>query len=532
MAPYRRRRRWYRPRRRWRRRKYPYRRIWRPRRQRKYRRRVGVFKRRKKLATFWDPINKAKCTISGLDFGLITRSGDTVQRMFKTEFKPTVTTKHLEGGGVSLRIFDLHYLYHQHRMFKNKWTHTNDGFDVAQYLGTTIYLQPNPVFDYLFFWDTDLLREQPYDIIRMHPMTQLNSKNVVWVRNQLTSKNTRTKKIKIKPPATLLNTWKLQNQWVDIPLFMYGFCLVNWKEPLYRQGDRPIPVTEINCIKFETPGGTGIQNQKVGYSYIVDTGVNNRIGVKFLAAGIPAVDQSKVQWVSWADDLPYWLTLFGQDHDMTFNQTNETPETNTQTWIFFRWPTWTQDAIQKGKPSGQTYYTWAATSQEMLKIPRMGPLIVSSLDTIGRVNVPFIYKSHWKWGGTQLVQQPITAITPAPNQVSVKDPGTQLRSLIYPWDLSGGTLTEDALRRFLEPRQLSDERRPLPIEEPTTGYAYPASSGEETSETEESEDESNEISQEEKTTRTIRKLVQRERDQRHKFKHLLRSLVTHKTHTV
>nr|QYD01882.1 ORF1 [Torque teno felis virus] len=533
MAPYRRRRTW---RRRWRpryRRRYPYRRLRKPRRYRqKNRRRVRVFKRRKKLASFFDPVNIAKCTISGFDVGLISRTGDVVSRVWQTTFTPTTTYKLLEGGGVSLRIFDLHYLYSEHRHFKNKWTHTNDGFDLAKYLGTTVYLQPHPTMDYLFFWDTDLKRENPWDIIRMHPGMQINSKNVIFVRNQLTARNTRTKKVKIKPPANILNTWRLQPQWVDVPLFMYGFALINWREPFYRQLDKGIPVVTLTGLtRFDQPTGSGTQNQSVAYSPLVDTGINNRIGIKWLDPGVGNVDQTKVKWIDWTNDLPYWLTTFGQNQDFGYGIKPETLS-NTRVWIYFRWPSWTADAIIKGQPGGQTYYTWAAPKEQMLLIPKIGPFIVSNLESPMRINIPFLYRSHWLWGGTQLVQQPITAVQPNPPQVSVKDPGNQLRDLIYPWDISGGLLTQSALRRLVEPGKLSDERRPLPFEERPEGHAYPASDGEDSSETEASEEESNEISTDEEAIRKIRKSLQHERNQRRQLKRFLRSLVVHKTTTL
>nr|QYD01837.1 ORF1 [Torque teno felis virus] len=531
MAPYRRRpRRTYRWRRRqWRNRYYRPKRNYRRRRWTRRPRRVRVSRRRKKLATFWDPVNKATCRIKGWDVGLFSLDSTSHQRMWRTGFTKTKITKHFEGGGISLRTFDLAYLYMQHRLFHNKWTHTNDGFDLARYFGTKVFLKPHPTVDYIFFWDTDIKEEKTFDICRMHPAQLLLSKNVCFVRSQLTGGNHRTKKVKIKPPANMLNKWARQDLWTDVPLFQFGFATINWKDPFLRQSNYPVPLVQNPAQNkmWMTSGGDSWANQTLTYSPLIDTGKGNMVGVKWVNSTV--MDQKptiqNITWIPWTFDIPYWLSLFGQNKKMDFGVTATDPSTQDQTQIFIKWPQWSVSNILDGKPPGGNYVIWGASYQQFIFIPQSGPFVMPVFNPDHRVNIPFIYTSYWQWGGTQLVQQPINAVLPTSNQISVKNPASHVSSLIYPWDLSGGLLTDAAQARLTSTYSSTDERRPLPFEEPVEGYAYPASSGESSEESEEGEDQQDEEYKEPKNVRKIRQLIQRERNKRLELKSLLRSMV-------
>nr|QYD01798.1 ORF1 [Torque teno felis virus] len=532
MAPYRRRPRWIYSRRR-RRRNYYYprwrRRYFRRRRRRPFRK-VRVHRRRKKLATFWDPTNKASCKIKGWDIGLFARNSEACQRMWRTKFTSRAIVKQMEGGGVSLKTFDLAYLYKQHRYFHNVWTHTNDGFDLARYFGTKVYLKPHPTFDYVFFWDTDIKEEKPFDILRMHPAILLTSKNTIFVRSQIAGGNHKTKKVKIKPPANILNKWARQELWTDVPLFQYGFCLINWKDPFFRQTNQPIPIIQNptpNKIWY-TENGSFWNASTLYYSPYVDSGKGNMVGVKWVGpdhGDVQPTDFSKIVWIQWTFDLPYWMTLFGQNKLMDFNTTAEKEADQTVTQVFIKWPLWTPATILDGPTPSSGYKVWGGSYAEFKPIACCGPFVQPVYTPDNRINIPFIYESYWQWGGTQLVQQPINAIMPTSNQISVKNPASQFRSLIYPWDLSGGLLTDAAQERLTKEGSVTDERRPVPFEERPTGYAYPASSESESEETQTSEEEQDEIGSQSKTTRKIRQYFQRERNKRHKLKSFIRSMV-------
>nr|QYD01807.1 ORF1 [Torque teno felis virus] len=540
MAPYTRRRWRWRPRRNYyrqnrRRTYYKGRRFWKTRRSRPRRhrrvRRHRFFNRKRRLVTLFDPVSKAKCKIIGATIGLIAKGINYPQRCWYTMYTDKSITKLLTGGGVSLMTFSLRFLWDEHLHFRNIWTHTNDGFDLALYFGTKIFLKPHRTLDYAFFFDTDLPEEKPSDYMRVHPQSLLATKNVIWVRSQINGNNHRTKTVFIKPPANITTQWKFQYQWFDYPLFQYGFVFVNWHEPFLGQDDEP-----YQQLKFIRPSyqwiGKEWQEQTGGFAYcpLIDTGKSNSIEVTYLGVSVqkPSPD-TKWTLVSWTMRMPYWLSCFGQNSDFNFSIPNDKPTTNTACWVRLMWPNYVTTDITQGKIPKQ-YQMWAIPATSCRYFAMMGPFVVDTYGT--RANVPFIYKSYWKWGGTVLKQEPVSSINPISGQVSVKNPQTQVRSIIYPWDESGGLLTERALERFLEPSSDVDERRPLPFQTTPPRHVSPSELGEETEETEEGETQSDSELERGPTTKTLAKRLLREQLERKRMHRFLKSLLKPKNVTL
>nr|QYD01948.1 ORF1 [Torque teno felis virus] len=531
MAPYTRRwrrRQWWRPRRgtnRWRA-GYKGRRFWKTRGRKKRRHRRVRRQERRRLVTLFDPISKAKCKISGQTVGLIARGWNTVNRCYYTMWKEQTITKLLSGGGISLMTFSLRFLWNEHRHYRNVWSHTNDGFDLALYFGTKVYLEPHQYQDYVFFWDRDLVEEKQWDYMRLHPSQLLATKNCVFVRNQTTGNNHRTKKVFIKPPANITTQWKFQHQWFDIPLFQYGFILFNWKEPYLKQDtSTPVKTFRDSVMVWRTnqyiESSTGF-----AWSPMIDTGGGNYIDFVWLGQHVKPSSGTEWTKIPWANDLPYWLTCFGQNSDWNFNIPNKFPSTNPIPWIRLGWPEYTETDITTGNIGKKKFEEWAMPATACRTFAVMGPFVQDTLPT--RVNIPFLYKSFWKWGGTNLLQDKIVAMNPTSGQVSVKNPQTQVRDIIYPWDQSGGLLTERALKRFLEPSTTTDERRPLPHQPEPPGYVSEESydeTGSEAEETEEDKDGEIEVSS---TLKTLTRQLQREQSKRRRFNRFLKSLLNKK----
>nr|QYD01900.1 ORF1 [Torque teno felis virus] len=530
MAPYTRRwrrRRWWRPRRgtnRWRTR-YKSRRFWKTRRPKTRRRRRVRRGERRRLVTLFDPVSKAKCKITGQTIGIIARGWNVTNRCYYTMWNDQTITKLLQGGGISLMTFSLRFLWDEHRHYRNVWSHTNDGFDLALYFGTRVYLTPHPTQDYVFFFDRDLVDEKQWDYMRLHPSNLLMTKNAIFVRSQLSGNNHKTKRVFIKPPANITTQWKFQYQWFDYPLFQYAFVLFNWKEPYLKQ-DTSTPIKTFRDKVYKWDGSSYTQSSE-GFAYnpMIDTGTGNWIDVTWLGQEITRPTGS-ADWkkISWATDLPYWLTCFGQNSDYNFNIPRPTNiPTNGVVWIRFGWPAYTETDIQTGQIGKKKFEEWTMLALNCRTFSVMGPFVQDNLER--RVNIPFIYKSFWKWGGTNLVQDKIVAIHPTSGQVSVKNPQTQVRDIIYPWDQPGGLLTERALKRFLQPSTTIDERKPLPHQADPPGYVSEEEydeTGSEAEEIEEDKDGEIEISS---TIKSLARRVQREQSERRRLHRFLRTLL-------
>lgn len=449
--------------------------------------------------------------------------------MYTTVFKPIGIFEHISGGGVNLRIFSLSFLWNEHQFFRNVWSTTNDGYDLAQYIGTKIYLQPHPFQDYIFWWDTDLTRYGQEDYLRLHPARLLGANHTIFVRSQKLGGNHKTKTVVIKPPANITSQWKFQADWFDFPLFAYGFTLINWPEPFYRQQSGFIPYVEfdINDIWYRDTSRAWVHpttSNKFAYSPLVDNGVGNLVAIFWSSSAPASSDAPKPAYFT--KDLPYWYSTFGQNISWDFGVEKTNLDIGQIMYAHFVFPYWTVAQIENPPDKKPKVTEFVVLANSMRKFATMGFFVQSNVPSGTRINIPFMYKSKWRWGGTMLKRQAITALyKPPTNQVSVKNPRLVGDNLIQPGDQKHGLLTDAALRRFLQPYQTALERVPEPFEERPPWYAYPEVYDETGSEAEETEEEFDPKADIQETLRNLTRGLQRERTQRISFNNFLKSLL-------
>nr|QYD01945.1 ORF1 [Torque teno felis virus] len=522
--------------RRWRKRKFKpwwYRTRWtykpRFRKKRRWRKRRRVSKRTKQTVTLWNPESRVRCTITGFVLGITTDNIHTTTRLYNTWWTNDVANKFLVGGGVSLNIFTLKFLWMEHRLYHNFWSQTNDGYDLARYYKTTWYLPPLRDVDYIFWWDTDIGIYQPQDYLRCHPVNLLATKNARFVRNCKYNHNYKTKKVTIRPPSNITNQWKYQTDWLDFPLFIWGVTLIDWKNWFAYSTTNPLPMVTLQANKQTSASGPN-KSQTIVYCPYIDTGKGNKIDVCWSSPTEPAYGPTGASdWkpVVWATDLPYWLTLYGTNRNMDMNVIDRTFETNNAgsiAWLRISWPAYTTAAQIEGGQFQNKFETWVLTGTEAQKIARSGPFVAASYSEL--VQLPLLYKSYWSWGRINIHKPASCKIGgTAKSQVSVKNPATLQNYVIRPWDTSGGLLTKSALRRFLEPSTVPDERPTLPLEKPPTGNAPSEEYDETASEAEESEEDEDGEEDVRSTLRALKRRLLREQLKRRQFNKLLKCLV-------
>lgn len=470
--------------------------------------------------------------MAGFMFGVIASPLNTVNRLWTTKFMPAEIQSWISGGGLNLRIFSLKFLYQEHMFFRNCWSKSNDGYDLALYLGTKLYLPPHSTQDYFLWWDTDLTKYNNEDYYRLHPVKALCARNVIFVRSQKNGNNHKTRKVFIKPPANLTSQWKFQTDWYDFPLFAWGIALINWDMP-FQKGPGFIPYKNFDKNEvYKYVGATQSVawkkladpsvNLDLCYSPLVDGGRGNIISVGYLKQGETPSNTTDFREALQTQNLPYWYSTWGQNISWDFGVDRKSSDTGTVTWIHWMMPEWTATKIEHAeqKPQWSRFCAIASTARVFAQ---MGWFVQQSVTD--QVQIPILYRSYWKWGGTQLTKQPITALFPTTNQISVKNPSRVGESIIRPGDLRNGLLTADALRRFLQPSKFSDERRPEPFEEQPKGYASSEEYDETGSEAEESEEECTEKSDFPAIIQCLSKRVQRERAQRRSLHKFFKSLL-------
>lgn len=479
-------------------------------------------RRTKQNVTLWNPVSTAYCVITGFTIGITTSKFNTANRMFNTWWDKNIANKYLAGGGVSLRTFSLKFLWNEHRFFHNYWSHTNDGMDLARYYKTTWYLQPLREADYIFWWDSEVGVYQPQDYLRAHPANLLATKTAVYVRNQKYARNTRTKKVTIRPPANITNQWKYQADWFAIPLFLYGVTLIDWRRWFCKDTENALPIINLTVRPWANPN----QEKHILYCPYIDNGTDNAIKVTYIDQNV-AYPTSSSTWtpVPWALDLPYWMSCYSQNRNMDFNtvRTQDLKPTFV-TWCTIFWPEYTEADILGGT-SHKPGQLWIMQGTEAYKIARSGPFVPA--DYLENVQLPLIYKSYWKWGGSVYTNQPVIKMSGTlPNLISVKNPLTQQSSIIYPWDLNrSGLLTGTALQRISTESAEPTERKTLPISEHAAGYVSETSSDSEETEGETSEEDEDGKEDAPQALIYLKRCLKREQHKRRRIKSLISRLL-------
>nr|WBM82611.1 MAG: ORF1 [Torque teno polar bear virus 1] len=534
-----RRRRLRRPRRRWRfrRRGRTYRRRYGGRRRvfrsrfRGYRRRAAVRRRRfrrkrqyKSVVTQWNPQHRVGCRIKGWLPMIMSIKGHFGEKSEVFTQSSDVPDTYIQcGGGVSWRHFTLGMFYQEHKLFRNRWSHTNVGYDLARYFGTKLRFWPHPWIDYLVYWETSFEMPERSEMSELHPANLLLIPKRMLIRSK--QHRGRRRKLFIKPPPVHTNQWYFMKTWCNIPLFKVGIVPVNFNNSFlhtqtqygvwigYLSGAE-VPVTiawsqidiegqwPINCQTDSRTGGpqqnniamspanggdksplsgSGGQNiisvkeawrRRVYYRWWWDDGVDNYIMVnKYNRNPIyDGMNSCEIQKV----DMPYWKYFFGLPY-LTSAQSNPqlcVPGMNPSV----SWP-WIQSSSKYVKSWRLPDYDEAR--EQLTRLVGSGPFVVNAQDVTfatRTLNLGLSYTSFWQWGGFRpspdTTEDPCKIGDPNPPfpskdrfAVSVEDPSLAEKITMHPWDFEqSGLYTQLALKRLI-----SDVYPELSTEPPSVG---------------------------------------------------------------
>lgn len=507
--------------------------------------------------TFWQPPNRVSCKITGWTIGVSanTNPTDAVMRVYRTFISEDgSSTIQFEGGGVNCILFSLQFLWEEYRLFHNAWSQTNDGHDLARYFGTKIYLQPHRYADYIFWWDRDWQKYTNEHFLRCHPVNLFSWKTKVFIRSQAWGQTRRTKKVFIKPPATQTNQWRHMKDWYYTPLFCWGISVIDWYKYFARGKSMPycpLPQQEIKIANIVAEGQIAwvAASSMLYYNAYYDNGEGNELHVQLATKSaaiheMPSTGIGLWRHVTWADNIPYWMAFYGQNKtwDMgviTMKELDDATQQDTNgmrtIWFRIKYPQYTSiDAsnIGGGRNSWlawkiQVSTTKLATQKLTINygLAYVGPFVAATYTE--QIEIPILYQSKWQWGGQTWSNMEI--INPGhftKSAVTVKNPQTVARSIIYPGDTgASGLLTDEALQRLVEPSKCVEERRPQPWAGLREDDPYQPEYEETASEAETDQDESDEECETEETLRHLRKRLQREQYKRRKLFAFFRSLL-------
>nr|QZE11951.1 MAG: ORF1 [Giant panda anellovirus] len=321
-------------------------------------------------------------------------------------FRPMILTGTLtaeNSGGWTLHELSLQNFYSEHLGYRNIWSQSNCGFDLARYHGTTMTFWPHQSCDYVVWWDTDYsdLEEYKKLVGNIHPAILLNRKHVRLVLSVETTRTFKPVKIRIPPPSITKNEWRTMKTWAGTKLALLAVSVIDfrypWINPMYT-----IYNTTAKSRDW-TPDGD---------YFDFKSGDTNELEA---IVG----PQAKKKTVSLADQ---WWNINGKRKGTAWAE---------------KWPGWT----------GQTNKT-QLTLNEYWAISQ-GPLVKKL--QVAECQLLVTYRSYWTWGGDVLTRDE-TVCDPStynPPQVRYRRELQEPKYYLDPEDIrKDGFIKPEAWRRL------------------------------------------------------------------------------------
>nr|UHM26311.1 MAG: ORF1 [Torque teno midi virus] len=225
----------------------------RPRRVRKYLRKK---KKTIKLVQ-WQPENIVKCKIIG--YQPLISCGQGRQCYNYNQHVTDICLKNESyGGGFTILVLSLDYLYSQWLKYNNIWTRGNNGYDLVRYTGTSLCFYRHPFASFIVSYHLS----PPFTVNRetytnCHPYRLLMQKHKFLVPS-LSRKPTgkRWVKKKIKTPKLFMNKWYFQADFCAHPFLMIKASVIGLSTPYlkYSFDNNCVGLTCLNPEIFDSAG--------------------------------------------------------------------------------------------------------------------------------------------------------------------------------------------------------------------------------------------------------------------------------------
>ncbi|BBE36941.1 hypothetical protein QKL48_gp3 [Paguma larvata torque teno virus] len=444
----------------------------------------------------WMPKQRVLCKIKGWTYAITCSTTQLAGRAGDTTTKPTFEYKP-NMGCCNILTLSLKFFYWEWKHFRNTWSASNEGYDLARYFGTIFKLYPHPTVDYAVWWDTEYGGYTIDDLRHLQPAVTILEKNHIIVRSRRRGGN-KPLKLKLHPPSTQDTNWYFQNRWCEVGVARVGFTLINFQKPLVH--------TQRQNLNFfigwtsKTPEGklsgfgnaaappdyttkvTSITQQmltsgdaiKVYYRPDMDTGDDNMVKVY-----MKLNDGSYASYIVYAN-IPYYVWFYGWRYG-DISTLGLPPGKTVQgitTQMVFWWYDYDGSDTYNFKAKSKKWIVMSTTEVPgnwnnvatggigaMMFLTTMGPFATSDkdmmyldrdTDTLNQnISITTKYTSYWQWGG-QTMHSGKDIRDPCPGNivrtVQVTDPATTHETTLHPWDMDpSGLITRDKLMQLIAP---------------------------------------------------------------------------------
>lgn len=143
-------------------------------------------------------------------------------------------------GGYSMGTFSLSSLYAEHLMWRNRWSQSNCGFDLATYKGTKLYFTPHPELDYLVYIDEEYKTFAEWSKQCMHPAVLITHPKTRIIRSLRTAgPRKKMPKMFVRPPSTMNTGWQWMNNIAQSGIFAWFTCWIDLQAPWIGNVENP-----------------------------------------------------------------------------------------------------------------------------------------------------------------------------------------------------------------------------------------------------------------------------------------------------
>nr|UHM26315.1 MAG: ORF1 [Torque teno midi virus] len=256
---------WRKPRRRFRKpkrrrtRRTVFRRYFYTKRKRRPRRVRRIYKRKKKTIKLvqWQPENIVKCKILG--FQPLISCGQGRQCYNYNQHVTDICLKNESyGGGFTILVFSLDYLYNQWLMYNNVWTKGNNGYDLVRYTGGSLYFYRHPFASFIVTYHLS----PPFTVTRetytnTQPYRMLLQKHKILIPSLARKPSgKRWIKRKIKTPKLFMNKWYFQADFTAHPFLLLKASVIGLQTPYlkYSFDNNCVGITCLNPEIFNSAG--------------------------------------------------------------------------------------------------------------------------------------------------------------------------------------------------------------------------------------------------------------------------------------
>lgn len=143
-------------------------------------------------------------------------------------------------GGFSSGTFSLSSLYMEHLMYRNRWSQSNCGFDLASYRGTKLYFQPHPDYDYIVLVDPEYRKYDQWVKQPMHPAVLITHPQSRIIRSiKHAGPRRKMPKMFVPPPSTMNTGWQWMAELANEGLFAWFVTWIDLGAPWVGNIDNP-----------------------------------------------------------------------------------------------------------------------------------------------------------------------------------------------------------------------------------------------------------------------------------------------------